>query len=35
MTESMRLLCSERGFPLMYQQVLEVPVITVENYEKW
>lgn len=26
---------SERGFPLLCQQAIGVPVVTLENYEKW
>lgn len=26
---------SDRGFPLMYQEVSTTPVITLENYDKW
>lgn len=35
MRKTIEVLCSERDHPLMYQRVLDVPVITVENYEKW
>lgn len=35
MHPSKTVIVSERGHPLMHQEMVGVPVVTVENYEKW